>query len=277
MPARRLHWAVDGTRGWRLTSWNPGTKVEWSANEKRSVDDDMYNWNTGGHPGCHNGIILQFPAPVTLERIKGQLTAAWDPIRIYNIEVSADSNDGFDGVWLPVGTGTQGNSPMYFDLSLVPISGVRWLRAAIVADWQDNYNGCAGFWVFGSYDEPRWEFYDASGVSVLNYPDHPLTFPDAANDVDYHQYLEFKIKNLDVATHSYSLTVYVLKYNGDSIISNYIKLSKDGGSTKSTTITLTGLSAGVFSDVIRVYADMTAAQNPADGYHSFMIDVVETA
>jgi hypothetical protein len=131
------------------------------------------------------------------------------------------------------------------------------------------------FHLFGEYDSPNFEFWDAAETAELT--DNYQALDTAPNSEAYSDFIAFKIKNTDSATHSYTVTVVALKYGGDSIISNYFTLSDDDGATKESSLAISNLTASSFSDELRIYADISAANNPADGYHYYYAKIVETA
>jgi hypothetical protein len=44
-----------------------------------------------------------------------------------------------------------------------------------------------------------------------------------------------------------------------------------------TTVTVSSLGAGLFSGAIDIWCDVLIADNPADGYHYYSVEVTQTA
>jgi hypothetical protein len=100
---------------------------------------------------------------------------------------------------------------------------------------------------------------------------------NAPNFEDYSGTQGFRLKNTDSEAHSYALVLQNAKYGGDTVITGNFTLSKDGGETKNGSLAINNLAPDEMSDVIGVYGDVLIADNPADGYHWFVVQVQETA
>lgn len=153
-----------------------------------------------------------------------------------------------------------------------PIQNCRWLKDTHNSNY--NYYNRA-IHIFGEYQAPLYELWKVDESLELT-DEYPLVMPDAPNDTDYSQRIQFKLKNIDTSSHSYSLSIVAARYIGDSLITNYYKLSTDGGATKLTTVTITDLAAGAFSGAIDIWGNVIKANNPADGLHYFGIEVTQT-
>jgi hypothetical protein len=134
-------------------------------------------------------------------------------------------------------------------------------------------------YLYGEYINSRFELWDLSAELTGEYP---LLFASAPNSLDYLDvYKEFRIKNLDTANHTYKVQIIPNNYNlTDTFITNYFKVGNFNGtswvkSSASTGYTTPAVTAGEFSETLRVYADFTIAQNPANGYHGFVVKVTE--
>jgi hypothetical protein len=128
------------------------------------------------------------------------------------------------------------------------------------------------FFLFGEYASPLFEYWDENESAEID-DNYALSFVEAENNLDYNESLAFKIKNTDSIDHTYTLELIATRYGGDSVITNFFTLSNDGGITKPTTVTTASIPAGGFSEVINVYADIPAGNNPADGWHYFSVKV----
>lgn len=224
--------------------------------------------------------IFNFSSPVTIDKI-----AVCSPMTIQDMtfQVCSDSTDGYnDGSWVQVGyKGTQAASNIAIEHAMDTPTEATWFRAYLNStSVYGSWGGYRKFFLFGDYTNDNFQFWNIGETAELA-GDYPLTLPDAPNNVPYAEFVPFKIKNSDLATHSYTVSVESLNIKGDSIVSNYFRLSDDPVGdlswNKTTTVTITDLPAGGFSDEIRLYADLTTGQNPADGYHYYNVKVTETA
>ncbi len=180
---------------------------------------------------------------------------------------------GYDTDWKIVSYGKYVWNQRYQEYSCV-LQDCRWLAFRCL------YQGFTLYAIhgFGDYIAPRFEFWNVNETEQLNVGEIPLIMPPAVNNVAYHQYLPFKIKNTDTVTHSYSLTIKPLRFGGDPVINDNFKLGKHSeGYMKSGTIVLGDLAPGAFSEELRASADIMAIDNPADWLHYFVIDGSETS
>jgi hypothetical protein len=264
---QRINWSVDGSLGYRI---NVGSQTRWamSGSDMTKLDGlPIYN-NTSLDLNGIYGAGINFPSTLYIEKISVILTKA----STLSASVSSDSTNGLDGNWTVVASGVSYSSPL-FALDIPIDATCTWVRFA-----QSSSIGFVDeFHVFGEYDSPSFEFWNLSETQELS-DGYSLLLENAQNHSDYSDYEPFKIKNTntDGVPHSYAITVTPIKYGGDSLITNYFTLSEDNGATKVSTINIVELQPGAFSAELRVYADIPAVNNPADGYHYFTVKVVET-
>ena len=262
---KRIHWAFDGT----LAYWGHSTlstRQAIATDARDILDGDLSKTSYVLPPSDHPWLLVNFPSPVAIDKI-GLRRSGTSPVVV---RVSNDSTDGFDGTWTPVLEGAGYDVVGVYQLFFPTVQAASWLR--IEASRVNNYN----VHLFGEYVSPRFEYWNSSGTAELT-DDYPLTMANAPNLDDYHGNTQFRLKNTDTSPHSYSLSVKSLRYGGDAIITNNYTLSVDGGSTKLATVAISNLAPGELSGVIDVFGDVIKANNPADGYHYFWVDVTETA
>jgi hypothetical protein len=262
MAKPRIRWSFDGTLGYTVSG---GVKTAFTATEKSIADGDKSvisknSWGTGT-------LVFNFPDTISIDRIgfKQNNTGT------VTIKVSTDSTDGIDGNWTTKITTSAITADIYTEFSWTA-SNATWLK---IDGLNANYVYCCH--LFGEYQNPRFEFWDAAGSAELTTAQIPLAFTTAGNAADISEALTFKIKNTTAASHDYSLTVSAARYGGDAPVTDHVLLSTNGGTNKAATVTVTGLAAGALSGTISLYLDMTVAHNPADGAHYGFVHVTETA
>lgn len=274
---KRIHWSFDGTQAYAVnTVSGVGTRHTLTAVQRNQLNDlpqAGYGYNIGAlsdpYGAQANALIFNFPSPVEIDKF-GIFEVSPE---IFTVEVSNNSTNGLDGAWTVVGSAVANAASAYSEHA-VSIQSASWLRlTTTVGTW---WGSCSCLLLFGEYTTPRYEFWedDNSAELVDNYP---LLMPIAPNHEDYHGVLGFKLKNTHSEAHNYSLIIKAVNYAGDATITNYFTLSKDGGQNKAASIAISNVAAGSFSEVIEVYGDVPQANNPADGYHYFVIEVIETA
>jgi hypothetical protein len=249
------------------------TSVVITEAQKKAMDDAESGSSAGyGMPSDNSPrtIALNFPANLTADKIGLSSNDA----QSITVEVSTDTTNGIDGNWTEVlSAGVTGTAYEYSEFAISPLSAP-WLRINILTStWNDNIRS---LFIFGEYDAPRFEFWDEDGLIELT-NNYPLLMANAPNFEDYHGAKGFRLKNTDSVAHTYSMVVAAVKYGGDAIISSNWTLSDDGGINKNGSLVLGALDAGEVSGVIGVYGDVLIADNPADGYHWFVVQVQETS
>jgi hypothetical protein len=259
----RIRWSKDGSQFFGSTTDTAPTKILDSTSPAfldGNNDFNVYTWKYHA--------LLQLATPVKVVRVGLRFASA--PASNLIVRGSADSTDGYNGTWTDLFT--YSNSLAIDKLYEFAVSGVvcKWIKL-----WQlPNQCALKTLHVFGEYQSPRFEFWDAAGTSELD-NDYPLAFENALKSADYSHIETFRIKNLDAAAHNYTVTVEPVRYQGEAFITDYARLSIDGGTTKVTSISIAGLAAGALSGVISVCMDFAKTNNPADGPHYFAINVTE--
>lgn len=262
---KRIHWAFDGTLIWRMTgAW---ARTALTATEKSIADADA-SLNSEVNLDPDDYLLFNFPSPVAIDQVGLKMGNATANIVF---AVSSDSTNGQDGTWDEVLTEslTTANVLQFFSPTATPAT---WLRIFFPAT-TTRVKSCQ---LFGEYQAPRFEFWNAAGTAELT-DNYPLAMASAPNLDDYFGNAQFKLKNTDSVPHDYSLTIKTVRYGGDTVIADNYKLSVDGGTTKLQTVVVAGIDPGELSGVIDVYGEVVKANNPADGYHYFVVDVTETA
>jgi hypothetical protein len=266
--ATRLRWSYGG-KAWPLDMSIMLRGTEFTASNRKLLDGDPYDSNKL-NTGTYGGIIVQLPQIANIT----QIITKRDESSTGAIQVSNDSTDGIDGTWTTVVTSGTITANVWHTLTFSSSPDCRWI--------QDKHNSglgsqnTFGLWIYGVYKAPLYEFWDV-GESARFTSEYPLSLAEALNSSDYSEKLQFKLKNTDSSTHDYSLSIIKAKYSTDSFVTNKIRLSVDGGSTKLTTVTVSSLGAGLFSGAIDIWCDVLIADNPADGYHYYSVEVTQTA
>lgn len=265
--AKRIHYYFDGTKVYRQHK-DTGVKEEISTTNKQILDGDTYS--SSSYSGLYGSddyqLLMNFPDTIQISAIKFKASGT----TAFDVWVSTDSTDGWNGTWTQVLDSNY--TPAYaYQIFNPTVLNAKWLRV-----YPPNVGYIFCLHLFGEYQSPRFEFWNSAGSAELS-AEYPLAMANAPNLQDYAGNAQFKLKNTDSSTHSYSLSILAVKYGGDAVIADHYKLSTDGGTTKLGTVTVTALAAGALSGVIDVYGDVVKAHNPADGYHYFVIDVTETA
>jgi hypothetical protein len=269
MAASRIRWAFDGTLFYTYT---PADSIKnlVGASAYYILDGDIYVNPGVDVTAWYTSHLWNFPCSIKLEKIMYRISATPNAQGVWT--VSNDSTDGFDGSWTTVNSDSMvggTNQVFVFD----PVVDARWLKGTY---WYQFGRILSFMHIFGQYQSPLFEFWNNAADAELT-ADYPLSLANAPNDSDYAGSLNFKIKNTDSSTHSYSLTIVPVKYNADAIITDHFTLSTDGGSTKLSTVTVSSLGAGNFSGSIGIYGDVTKTHNPANGLHYFAVHVTVTA
>jgi len=269
--ATRLRWSQDGTRLYGYDILNPLTRNEKTATDKTNLDNDKTWPGAVDTNGWHTSWIMQFPAIVQISKLIANFTNYGGG---NNIKISSDSTDGVDGSWTVVNTDSIPTLNVYQEFTLSPVSDCRWMKFTIYQD----YHGIPlrALWLFGEYIDRYFEFWDSSESAEFT-AEYPLALPDARNDADYSERVQFKLKNVDSVQHDFTVSIAAVRPGGDSTVTNYITLSDNGGSSKSSSVNISALGAGAFSTTLDVWGDLLKANNPADGHHYFAINVEVTA
>jgi hypothetical protein len=265
----RINWSKDGTQAYSY-SIGSNTKSALSSAQSQILDGDIYKdaaVGIGDGMGCE--LMLNFPDTLSINKIGIKHNYNNSTVRLF---VSSNSLDGIDGTWTEVINGTYTNSTVYQEFSCDSTS-CTWARIRISSG---GYPGTYCAFVFGDYQAAAFEYWDSTAVAKLSV-DYPFTFVDAPNNFDYSHRTQFTIKNTDSSAHTYTINITPVRYQGDSFITNYFTLSKDGGTTKNTTITTASVAADTCSEVIDIWAIFTKAQNLADGFHYFSIQAMEAS
>lgn len=271
----RIHYSFDGTQVWYLND-TTHTKVLAGADfgsygrAVYCIDGDLSQ--SQAVPNTSNAWLFNFPNVLTISKISIKANSSFTA----TVYKSTDTTDGTDGTWTEIASEAL-TAYNYQDITFTP-TDTQWIKILTVG----VTSACFAIHIFGDYQSPLFELWD-NGESAKFSADYPLALANAPNNVDYHGHLQFKLKNTDTGTHSYSLTIKAMRWNtnspyyADSVISSYYTLSVDGGSTKVTTVTITGLGADSFSGTIDLYGDVVKANNPIDGKHYFAVDITVTA
>lgn len=266
MPLPRLHWSVDGA-AYKWSKELTAVAGTFTSNERAILDGSSTSIDA---VAVDDGFIVRLGGSTNVDRIGVRISCGGGPVSAI-VQYSTDSTNGIDGTW---GTLTSVSVPteapiQYAEYTFAPVT-CAWLRCSPVQGWSSTL---FSFFIFGEVVSPAYAFYDAAGNAQLNTAAYPLAFSAAGNAADAHQQIAFNIKNTSLTTpHVYELTVngYV---STDTAITDYFKLSLDAGSTKLRTVTTPSVAAESMC-AVTLYMDLPAANNPADGYHYFAIDVV---
>jgi hypothetical protein len=260
----RIHWAFDGTLAYSIDQ-GIGSRTAMPAATMNRFDSDPTQATKVGF-GLSETLAFNFPSPVAIDQIGIRAAGNY----AFTAQVSSDSTDGVDGTWEEVGYFAYSNFPA-LQFFAPTATAATWLRL-IFPNNAEYYN----LFLSGEYQAPRFEFWNAAGTAELT-SEYPLAMASAPNLDDYAGSAQFKLKNTDGDPHSYSLTIKAVRYGGDTVITDNYKLSVDGGTNKLLTVVVGSIDPGNLSGVIDVYGEVAKANNPADGYHYFVVDVTETA
>lgn len=286
--SRRLFYSKDGT------SFKAGTAAASFTVPSQAFLDAMDDTNeyqsaTGyadwkANIDQRQYLIWHFPNYVSLEKAvlgfynKGGWsydTCAW--------QVSYNTTNGIDGSWTTVNS----NSPT-FHVTKQHVTQVfsaqpatRWLRLYCWGDfssqgWHETY--CGYLHLYGTYDNESFELYDNETTPALitDWTDFLSADGIAYDDVDLNLNRQFKIKNTDTVSHTYTIDCSGGLYPfSDSLVDTYYRISKDGGATPVTNLTTASVAPDAFSEVIDVDFTLTAANNPTDGIHYFRVTIEE--
>lgn len=263
--ANRLRWNTDGSLVYQYFS-GTNTKTALTGANANLLNGDIYGTDYV-NISSSKCVMINFPSSVSLSKVGIRHETGGT----VTVKVSSNSTDGLDGTWTTVVNAQAFSSYTYGAYSFSP-TACTWVRVSFSAG-----NNCTSVHLFGAYVTPRLRFYDLNGSIELT-QELPLAFESGiSNASDSNVFAEFKIKNTSGGTRSYSLSVVPARYGGDSLVTDAVKLSTDSGSTKLTTVTVDNVANDAMTSVIRLYMNLAAASNPADGYHQFAVDVTETA
>lgn len=266
----RLAYNIDGTicyRGDAFASTQYIIDPYWVNNFNGDI-----TWGGNADFGADQ-FAFNFPAVTTIRSFAYRGTED----RVFTAYVSSNSINGYDGTWTLVG-----DSYSYFSsgrtlttYNITTPTPCTWFK--FVGNTQIRY--AVNIFLFGDYAQPNYSLCNTNGVVFTE--EYPLSLTQAANNAPYSNFAEFKIKNNHNASHTYKVYVLPVRAAGDSFISNYFTIGHDVGGVWTkvdgdlgyTTASVT--ANGGFSEILRVYADFSIAQNTADGYHYFVVKVVE--
>lgn len=223
------------------------------------------------------GMVFNFPGVIQLTSIALMHNAPSDKLPGQTIWVSSNSTNGYDGTWTVALPDTGVYQPWTLtEFSITP-TNCTWMRI-YKNDLHYNYpyTRFCSLHLFGEYQgsDERFQFWNAAGNAQLT-GHYPLDFPQSTMLSDYNEVKSFTIKNITDSAHTYAISITSLTAAADSLISNYWRLSLDGGTTKAPSITTPSVAAGAISGPITVCANFLKTQNPGDGYHYWYISVAE--
>jgi hypothetical protein len=224
--------------------------------------------------GSGRGIAWNFPKQATIR----DLVVRFNEARSWNLEISNNSSNGYDGDWVSVHSSTI--SPSVGVISSYTLSN------PTAGTWFRIYatSGDTGAWysahLYGEYVQPSFEFWDATPTAELTGVNPLAISTIGTNNSDFNEYSSFKIKNTNIDGLSHTYTVYALPVVTDTTVSNNIFIAHDSftGGDKvagATGWTTPSVANGAFSQELRVYSTISQANNPADGFHYFLVKVVE--
>lgn len=273
MSLPRLNWSKDGTILYELNN-DTNLKTSYQQASTSILDGDVYTSDTIGSISSNStyNFLFNFPDSITINKIGFKIAnpSSWDG-EVWKLWGSSDSTDGVDGTWEELLDFNRPSVITYTEYT-VEISGITWLRGPTVNKDQSWYN----FSIFGEYENANIELWDALGTEKLSYE---YLFSETTlieNSSNYSGCKQFKIKNSSTMAKDYTITISPLRYGGDLIISDYVSLSTDGGTTKSPSVTIYSVQPDTLSDdVIDLWTDIEQVNNPADGWHYFSIEVQE--
>lgn len=277
MALPRFHWSQNGA-AYFINRGTNGIASTMSSTNRANLDSDT-TWASSLRADLTKAaVLLRLPGTVSIDKL-GVRFLVYAPDYVggrINIWGSTDSTSGLDGTWFSlVDSSTLPQWGVYTEYPCTPTQ-CSWIK---IGNFDGNYsNTCEvqNIFVFGEQLQPNYEFWNDGMTTELKDSEYPLAFSPASTSSDFHQELRFRLKNLTASTHNYALTVAARKAGGDTVVTSNVKLSLDGGVTKSSTVNITNLTAGSFSGTISVFADILMASNPADGYHYLSIDVTES-
>jgi hypothetical protein len=240
------------------------------------LDDDQYkkgwDYERGFGTVFSDEIFLawNFPTPIAIDTF---VTLHAFATNNCVLQVCSDSTNGYDSTngWITVKSDVDiiGGYVKQTHVIANPTPHT-WFRIFIPESYNFSFGSCH---FFGTYTDPHIEFWDVNEVAAFT-DGFPLVFPNAPDITDYTATLSFKIKNVDSIEHAYGVTINLTCDQGDELLMNHFRLSTDQV-TKVFTLTLPTIQPGDFSNVLFVHADIPKAHNPADGYHTFVVDVLE--
>lgn len=269
MPYPRIRYSLDGTICYTYKP-NSNTRENFTTANKQVLDGDLSKTDfVSIADGYYYDVFMaNFPDDIIIDKIgikhgySGTIT----------IKTSSNSIDGTDGTWTTVGSGSI-TANTYTEFT-VTSSATRWLR--VHHDGGLNQQVCYAIWIFGEYQNPRFELWNEGSTAKLNTTAYPLSYPTAYNDVDNLETNKFKIKNLTDSAKTYTVAIGAVRYEGDTTITNYTRVAEEDGDISWTTSLVTAsVASGAFSNTIDAKLELTKANNLADGYHYFYVSVTE--
>lgn len=271
----RILWSKDGAKSYR---WNRASTyaLTMSANESNILDSIPNGLDTIDIDPNNNltvGIIVNFPNLVQVKALG--IKAGHAQSGNVTVYASNNSSDGFDGTWTTIAsTQAYPAANTYATINMDTTNfNATWLKYVDGSGTNYQLSGRLyyAFHVFGTYINPLFEFWNtAHTVKLDTLTDvfaSALTLPNAYSASAYNKTASFCIKNTDLtASHTYTLSVVAVKYNGDTLITNNFTLS-----TNSVTV-----AAGQYSSDITLTVNIASIDNPADGYHYYGIQAVQS-
>lgn len=266
MPYPRIRYSLDGTICYQYST-GTNTKVQFTSDNINILDGDLTKTNSL-NINTTELFMANFPDDLLIDKIGVKLHATGT----VTVTSSHDSTNGLDGTWTVVGYGSK-ESLVYTEIQVTD-TPTRWIRVSQEGPISDN--AIFALWIFGEYQNPRFELWNETSTTKLNTTEYPLSYPTAYNDVDNLETNKFKIKNLTDTAKTYTVAIGAVKYGGDTTIANYTRVAEEDGDISWTTSLVTAsVASGAFSNTIDAKLELTKANNLADGYHYFYVSVTE--
>lgn len=276
--SKRIYWSQDGTALWHSVDNINRTQAD--QNQRTTMDSDptwttgVMEWKNGADYSQTIYLYMNFPSAVQIDKIGICFNVDLSQAVNTQVLVSNDSTTGIDGNWTEVLAPTSVPSSTVTQYIEPTPTSCTWLKIILP---HPSYPGIREhlrkLMLFGTYNTPQFELWTGDGSSIIT--QEYAEMDNAPNSLDYSHYESFQIRNTDGVAHTYNITISPLKVGGDTIVSNYFTLSSDDGVTKAPTLNISNLAAGQLSGEIRVYCDLPALSNPADGYHYWSVKVAE--
>lgn len=271
----RIKWSNDGSQLYSFSGFSIPSKSTVSTQNAQKFDSETEGYQISA-TSINDGFLILFASPINLTKLDifayQTVIPAANPFHL-TVKASSNTTTGFDGGWSDIGivsaSGTYTPSLTGYNYSASNITGLKFMLS------DSSINGLCyiqQLFLYGSYVNSPVSYYDSTGTYELS-GNYPVQFNNLYAGKDYQATIDFKIKNNTTSAQNYSVSAYSTKTTGDSFINN-IKIVNN--SVTASTVAVTGIPGGGFSNTLKVFANIPSSANPADGLHFFGIGTTVT-
>lgn len=285
----RLRYPFDGS----VVTFVPGGVQ--SSETLQCLDTMPGNQNVRVFAGCADEILIKLSGSTAISCVefRGVFVAA-RVYKVFQIEASYFDEPTTNDEWFSK-TGLidleTADSNFQYQVGLDDTLGVKWLRilfrdsntyyplSRLLTDsrWLNIQSGSLyNLRLYGEYIAPKLKCYETDETTLLTgaYPVMGgLSVPNSI--ANFSATYEFKIKSCDLNDRKYSVSWHEIDYSSNRYLGQCLKLSLDGGVTKSSSVTTATVATGEFSETVTVCLDVPRFMNLANGDTYFCVRITD--